>query len=186
MFRLRPRAVAGAKERQRQAVGPSFRGEFNQRVDGKGRMSIPADFRRVLEAGDPKCPDAPTPRLVLLYGPHLKDCLHVYTLEAMAEIEADIQKLPRGSVERRRASQMILGKSWETEVDKDGRIVLPKDRRGQIGLAESGGEVTMVAMGDYFELWNAETYAEKEAADMAAFLAEQDDDFDPLSLLGGA
>ena len=26
-----------------------FRGEFSQKVDGKGRMSIPADFRRVLE-----------------------------------------------------------------------------------------------------------------------------------------
>ncbi|MEM9123456.1 MAG: MraZ N-terminal domain-containing protein, partial [Pseudomonadota bacterium] len=30
-----------------------FRGEFDQRVDGKGRMSIPASFRRVLEQGDP-------------------------------------------------------------------------------------------------------------------------------------
>ena len=167
-------------------MGPSFRGEFNQKVDSKGRMSIPADFRRVLEAGDPRCPDHPNPRLVLLYGPHLKNCLHVYTLEAMAEIEADIQKLPRGSVERRQASQMILAKSWETEVDKDGRIVLPKDRRGQIDLSDAGGEVTMVAMGDYFELWNAETYAREITAEMESFLAEQDADFDPLSLLGGA
>ena len=167
-------------------MGPSFRGEFNQKVDSKGRMSIPADFRRVLEAGDPRHPDAPNARLVLLYGPHLKNCLHVYTIEAMAEIEADIQKLPRGSMERRRASQMILGKSWETEVDKDGRIVLPKDRRAQVALPEQGGEVVMIAMGDYFELWNAETYEREVAAEMESFLAEQDDDFDPLSLLGGA
>ncbi|WP_425039605.1 division/cell wall cluster transcriptional repressor MraZ [Primorskyibacter sp. S187A] len=149
-------------------------------------MSIPADFRRVLEAGDPKCPENPNPRLVLLYGPHLKNCLHVYTIEAMAEIEEDIQKLPRGSAERRTASRMILGRAWETEVDKDGRIVLPKDRRIQIGLAETGGETMMVAMGDYFELWNSETYEREVSAEMDAFLAEQDDDFDPLSLLGGA
>ncbi|MGX9357356.1 division/cell wall cluster transcriptional repressor MraZ [Roseobacteraceae bacterium S113] len=149
-------------------------------------MSIPADFRRVLETGDPKCPDHPNPRLVLLYGPHLKNCLHVYTIEAMAEIEEGIQKLPRGSQERRRASQLILSKAWDTEVDKDGRIVLPKDRRTQIDLAEAGGEVVMVAMGDYFELWNAETYAREVEAEMEAFLAEQDSDFDPLALLGGA
>jgi MraZ protein len=148
-------------------------------------MSIPADFRRVLEAGDPKCPENPHPRLVLLYGPHLKSCLHVYTVEAMAEIEADIQKLPRGSADRRRASQFILSKSWETEIDRDGRIVLPKDRRAQIGLGEGGGELKLVAMGDYFELWNLETYAREVEAEMEAFLEDQDTDFDPLTLLGG-
>lgn len=158
----------------------SFRGEFNQKVDGKGRMSIPADFRRVLESGDPRCPENPLPRMVVLYGPHLKNCLHAYTIDAMAEIEADIKKLPRGSNERKQASRMILGKSWETEVDKDGRIVLPKDRRAQIDLS---GEAVMVAMGDYFEIWNAKTFNAVEGAENDAFMAEMPDDFDPLSLL---
>ncbi|WP_368184187.1 division/cell wall cluster transcriptional repressor MraZ [Aestuariibius sp. HNIBRBA575] len=161
----------------------SFRGEFNQKVDSKGRMSIPADFRRVLEDGDERCPENPLPRMVVLYGPHLQGCLHAYTIEAMAEIEADIKKLPRGSAARKQASRMILGKSWETEVDKDGRIVLPKDRREQIGLI---GETKMVAMGDYFEIWSAETYAEVEAAEEEAFLSDMPDGFDPLSLLDGA
>lgn len=148
-------------------------------------MSIPADFRRVLEAGDPKCPENPHPRLVLLYGPHLGTCLQVYSIAAMAEIEVAIQKLPRGTEPRRRASQLILGKSWETEIDRDGRIVLPKDRRAQIGLAEGGGDLKLVAMGDYFELWNLETYARVVEPEMEAFLGEQDSDFDPLTLLGG-
>ena len=159
-------------------MGLSFRGEFNQKVDGKGRMSIPADFRRVLESGDPDHPENPNPRLVLLYGPHLKDCLHVYTIKAMAEIEAGIAALPRGSAQRKQASRMILGKSWETEVDRDGRIVLPKERREQIGLQ---GEATMIAMGDYFEIWNSADFAEAEAAQSSDF----PEDFDPLSLLDG-
>lgn len=161
-------------------MGLSFRGEFNQKVDRKGRMSIPADFRRVLETGDPDFPANPNPRMVVLYGPHLKNCLHAYTIEAMAEIETDIKALPRGSDARKRASRMILGKSWETEIDRDGRIVLPKDRRDQIGLEE---DCVMVAMGDYFEIWNKSTYDALEAAEMEDFLSEQDEDFDPLSLL---
>lgn len=161
-------------------MGLSFRGEFSQKVDGKGRMSIPADFRRVLEAGDPNCPETPNPRMVVLYGPHLKDCLHAYTIDDMAEIEAGIRKLPRGSEARKRASRMILGKSWETEVDRDGRIVLPKERRTQIGLE---GEARMVAMGDYFEIWNAATYDAVEEAEMAEFMDEADEDFDPLTLI---
>ena len=47
----------------------------------------------------------------------------------------------------------------------------------------------MAAMGDYFEIWNSETYAEVEAAEVAAMEEEFDGDFDPLSLIypaGGA
>lgn len=152
-------------------MGLSFRGEFNQKVDGKGRMSIPADFRAVLADGDPRCPENPLPRLVILHGPHIKDCLHAYTIEAMQEIEEGIKRLPRGSVDRKKASRKILGKSWETEVDKDGRIVLPRRLREQIGL---GALSTMTAMGDYFELWDAATYERFEAED------DGDDDIDPL------
>jgi len=164
-------------------VGLSFRGEFNQKVDGKGRMSIPADFRRVLESGDPEYPESRSnPRMVVLYGPHLKNCLHAYTIEDMAEIEAGIRALPRGSVKRKQASRMILGKSWETEVDRDGRIVLPKNRREQIDLQ---ADATMIAMGDYFEIWNATTYHAEETSETEEYLSEQPDDFDPLSFLDG-
>lgn len=155
-------------------MGLSFRGEFDQKVDKKGRMSIPSDFRAVLADGDPRCPENPLPRLVVLHGPHIKDCLHVYTIEAMQEIEEGIKRLPRGSVERKRASRKILGKSWETEVDKDGRIVLPQRLREQIDL---GGLATMTAMGDYFELWDADTYERFEAEE------DDDDDIDPLLYL---
>ncbi|MEM9912639.1 MAG: division/cell wall cluster transcriptional repressor MraZ [Pseudomonadota bacterium] len=161
-------------------VVSSFRGEFNQKVDSKGRMSIPADFRSVLADGDPRYPEHPLPRLVVLHGPHLKHCLHAYTIDAMAEIEDGIRKLPRGSVARKRASRMILGKSWDTEIDKDGRIVLPQRLRQQIDLE---GEAVMVAMGDYFEIWNSETYAREEKAETEAWMGELPDDFDPLSLI---
>ncbi len=164
----------------------SFRGEFHQKVDSKGRMSIPADFRAVLADGDPRCPEVSLPRIVVLHGPHLKNCLHAYTIDAMAEIEEGIRRLPRGSVERRRASRMILGKSWSTEIDKDGRIVLPQRLRQQIGLE---GEAVMAAMGDYFEIWNAQTYDDLESAETEAWLDEMPEDFDPLTLIdppGGA
>ncbi len=160
-------------------MGLSFRGEFNQKVDGKGRMSIPADFRSVLADGDPRCPENPLPRMVVLHGPHLKNFLQAYTIEAMQEIEEGIQRLPRGSADRKRASRMILSKSWETEVDKDGRIVLPQRLRQQIGMQ---GEAVMSAMGDHFEIWNAETYAAVEAAELAE-MDDFDGDFDPLSLI---
>jgi MraZ protein len=143
-------------------------------------MSIPADFRVVLTDGDPRCPENPLPRMVVLHGPYQKNSLHAYTIEAMEEIEAGINAMPRGSAERKRAARQILGKSWDTEVDKDGRIVLPQRLRQQIGLT---GEAVMAAMGDYFEIWSAETYAEMEAEEAAELNDEFGEDFDPLSLV---
>ncbi len=162
-----------------------FLGGFDQKVDTKGRVSIPADFRAVLADGDPRCPDHPLPRLVVLHGPHLKNHLQAYTFDGMQEIHAGIRKLPRGP-DRRQAERYILGHSWTTEIDKDGRIVLPQRLRAQIGLE---GEAKMMAMGDHFEIWNAETFAEVEARETAEWLADKPEDFDPLTLLdppGGA
>ena len=47
-----------------------FRGEGHHKVDGKGRVSIPASFRRVLESGDPDWTDGLNPNLVIVYGDH--------------------------------------------------------------------------------------------------------------------
>ena len=60
----------------------SFTGEHTQKVDGKGRMSIPADFRRVLESQDPDWTDGLNPRMYLLYGDHLKKELHLHSQRA--------------------------------------------------------------------------------------------------------
>lgn len=160
-----------------------FRGEFHQKVDSKGRMSIPASFRRVLEAGDPEWADGLNPQLVVLYGDHLRDSLHCYTIEAFMEIEDDILSLPRGSDERRYLSRTILGQSLTTDMDKDGRLVLPKRQRDKIGLDE---QVFFIAAGDHFQIWKPETYDDVEAGVVPEALTGQADDFDPLILLDQA
>jgi len=45
-----------------------FRGESVHKVDSKGRVSIPALFRRVLEAADPDWTDGLQPNVVVVYG----------------------------------------------------------------------------------------------------------------------
>lgn len=160
-----------------------FRGEYHQKVDGKGRMSIPADFRRVLERGDPDWTDGLNPQLIILYGDHLTDVLHAYTIDAFSEIEDDILSMARGSEARRHLSRTILGQSLTTEVDKDGRVVLPKRHRDKIGLES---EAFFLAAGDHFEIWNAETFDANEGAATKDWLADKPSGFDPLILLDQA
>ncbi|MFA8442357.1 division/cell wall cluster transcriptional repressor MraZ [Yoonia sp.] len=159
----------------------SFTGTHTQKVDGKGRMSIPADFRRVLEAGDPEWTPGLSPRMFLLYGDHLKNQLHGYTVDEFTAVVGQINALPRGSVKKKKLSRLIIGQSIKLDVDKDGRTVMPIKQRQKLGLTD--GELTFSGLGDHFEIWKAETFNEEVSEDLTAWLEEQGDGYDPLILL---
>ena len=165
----------------------SFTGEYPQRIDGKGRMSIPSDFRRVLELGDPAWTEGLSPSLHLLYGDHLKDRLEAYTVAAFDEIAQQIMSIrpttPEATRRKQMSQRLIQGQSVRLEVDRDGRIVMPARQRQKLGLSE--GEVVFSGAGDHFEIWAAKTYEDKVAAETRAFLEEQGDGFDPMTLVWG-
>jgi MraZ protein len=152
-------------------------------VDGKGRVSIPALFRRVLEAGDPNWTEGLNPELVIVYGDHRRKYLECYTMEAIAEVDAKIAALPRGSMERKMLERMFHGQSYPTSVDETGRIVLPAKLRAKIEIEE---EAFFIAAGDTFQIWKPETYETEELARAEAWLDELPEDFDPLIYLDRA
>jgi MraZ protein len=163
-------------------VARRFRGEFHQKVDSKGRVSIPALFRRVIEAADPDWTEGQRPNLVIVYGDHRRKFLECYTIEAIDEIDRQIDGMQRGSVERKMLERLFHGQSHPTQVDEDGRIVLPQRLREKIGLE---GEAFFIASGDRFHIWKPETYEAEEVSRTEAWLEEFPEDFDPLSLLPG-
>jgi MraZ protein len=160
-----------------------FRGESNHKVDGKGRVSIPALFRRVLEAGDPNWTEGLNPELVIVYGDHRRKFLECYTMEAIAEVDAKIDGLPRGSVPRKMLERLFHGQSYPTSVDETGRIVLPAKLRTKIALED---EAFFIAAGDTFQIWKPETYETEELSRTEAWLDELPEDFDPLIYLDNA
>ena len=157
-----------------------FRGEFHQKVDNKGRVSIPAQFRRVLESGDPTWTTDKTPEFVIVYGDHRRNYLECYTIDAINEVDDQIAALPRGSMERRMLERLFNGQSQQTNVDETGCLVLPAKLRNKIGL---DGEAFFIATGDTFQLWKPETYEAEELAKTEAWLEDFPEDFDPLTLL---
>ncbi len=157
-----------------------FRGEGHHKVDTKGRVSIPASFRRVLEAGDPAWSDGKAPELVIVYGDHRRRYLECYTIDAAAEVDARIDRMTRGSIERRMLEKLFNGQSLLTNVDETGRIVLPAKLRQKIDISS---EAYFIASGDTFQIWKPETYEEIEEAKTEAWLDDQPEDFDVLTLL---
>ncbi len=157
-----------------------FRGESHHKVDAKGRVSVPAPFRRVLEAGDPDWTRGLRPQFVIHYGGESQKFLEVYTMEAIDEVDRKIAALPRGSTRRRILEDLFQGQSLPSEVDRDGRLILPQKLRDKLELED---EALFIGSGDTFKIWKPETYETVGRARIAAFLAEQPEDFDVLSLL---
>lgn len=157
-----------------------FRGESHHKVDTKGRVSIPASFRRVIEAADPNWSSGDAPELVIVYGDHRRNYLECYTIEAINEVDDKIDGLPRGAMERKMLQRLFHGQSFPTSVDETGRLVLPAKLRNKIDL---DGEAFFIAAGDTFQIWKPETYEAEEAAKTEAWLDELPDDFDPLVFL---
>ena len=155
-----------------------FRGESQHKVDTKGRVSIPASFRRVLEAGDPNWKSGDNPELVIVYGDQRRNYLECYTMEAIDEVDAKIDRMPRGSMQRKARQRLFHGQSFPTTVDETGRLVLPAKLRNKIEL---NGEAFFIAAGDTFQIWKPETYETEEES----WQQELPDDVDPLSFLDG-
>lgn len=157
-----------------------FRGSETFKVDAKGRVSIPAPFRRVIEASDPDWKDGLRPNIVIVYGGERQNWLEVYTMKAIEEIDEQIEDMQRGSAPRLWLEELMHGQSIETQIDDDGRLTLPQKLREKIGLTN---EAFFISAGDYFKIWKPETY-EDQAGARARKLAEQyPEDFDPRSLL---
>ena len=157
-----------------------FRGESHHKVDAKGRVSIPALFRRVLEAADPNWHVGQCPELVIVYGDHHRKFLECYTIEAIEEVDSKIDALPRGGMERKMLQRLFHGQSFPTSVDETGRLVLPMKLRQKIELED---EAFFIAAGDTFQIWKPETYQSEEVTKTQEWQNTLPDDFDPLTFL---
>ena len=137
-----------------------FRGEGVQKVDTKGRVSIPANYRIVLRDSDPEWSEGKLPEFIIVYGDERRDFLECFTIDAANEMDERIARLPRGSTKRRALERLFNGQSLLATVDDTGRIVLPAKLRKKIGIET---EAYFIAMGDTFQIWKPDGFDQAES-----------------------
>lgn len=164
------------------AKAPEFIGEFTQKVDSKGRVSIPSAFRDMIDEGDPNRAPGTAPRFVMVYGDKRREFLEVYTMASFAEVQARVSNLPRGSKPRRALERMFTGQAQRTSANETGQVVLSPKIRDKFDISN---EAYFIASGDTFQVWKPETYGAQED-DLDDYLDEFGDGFDPLELLDNA
>ena len=132
-----------------------FVSTFTNKIDAKGRVSIPAPFRAVLDR------DAYSQGAG--HGIYCYPSLDAPALDAGGErlaqkIDRLLAGLPDYSDERDELSVALYGDVHVLAIDGDGRIVLPEALRAH---ADISGQVTFVGLGDKFQLWQPERFAER-------------------------
>lgn len=126
-----------------------FRGVATFNLDAKGRMAIPAKFRKHLDV----CCEG---RLVVTID-HSDHCLQLYPMPEWEQVEQKLIALPSLNPQVRRLKRMLLGNATECEMDGNGRILIPAKLREFAGLDKS---MVMSGQGNKFELWNEQTWNE--------------------------
>ena len=133
-----------------------FTGEYRHAVDEKGRLAVPARFRAQLDGG-------------LVVARWLDACLAIFPLPAWEVIAAKVASLPVTDPNARLLQRRLFAQATETELDKQGRVLVPQTLRDLAGLA---GEAVVVGGQDHAEIWAPARWdAYAEALEDSSFAA---------------
>ena len=133
-----------------------FVGTHLNRLDAKGRVSIPAAFRTALRAGL----DAEEPTTLMLRPSHKFDCVECWPLAKFEKLARSLDGLDPLSDEYDDRSTVIFGDTNSVDLDKEGRIVLTPILAAYARLKD---KVAFMGMGDTFHIWEPEALERRRA-----------------------
>jgi MraZ protein len=125
-----------------------FAGEFRCKLDDKGRFFIPSSIRELLDKGKPD----QTKSVMFVRGQ--TECLWLYALpdwenklvRARETLDDDQSRL---------FMHFIVSETMGSEIDRSGRICVPRRLRELSGIEE---EIVAIGMYDRLELWSLEEW----------------------------
>jgi len=126
-----------------------FFGEFEYKIDEKGRIPIPPKFRRELGKEE----------VVLTSG--VENCITAYPLPEWNKLADTLTRGPVPRTKLRRLNRAIFAAAFSLIIDGQGRISLPATLRQKAGIED---EVIVAGANNYFELWNKEQWESEKAA----------------------
>ncbi len=134
-----------------------FLGSHVNGVDAKARVSVPAEFRSVVRQEG----------LESIYcHPSFDGPFLVGWGEAlMSRLKDSVETADPLDPERNELARAVFGDIRQLSFDANGRITLPS---AFVAHAELDGQAAFVGLGDRFEIWKPEAYAERRDAARAA------------------
>jgi MraZ protein len=128
-----------------------FLSTYVNKVDRKGRVSVPASFRSALAAQ--------AFQGIVLFRANNHACLEGFAQSAMEELSNRLDHFDLFSAEQDDMATAIFGEAVQLPFDGDGRIILPVDLIGFAALEE---QAAFVGMGRKFQVWNPAAFEKRK------------------------
>jgi MraZ protein len=123
-----------------------FSGEYECKIDAKGRIVLPAKLKA-------KLPEVNSSELIIKRG--FEPCLVLYPQLEWMKVFNKVSGLSEFNQEYRTFQRSFLRGATEVDMDSNGRILLPKT---MTKFAEIDEEVIVVGAGNRIEIWNPAKY----------------------------
>jgi MraZ protein len=124
-----------------------FLGEYEYRIDDKGRVPLPPKYRDRFKDGG-----------VLAQG--LEKCIQIYPLPEWEKVVEELGTIHSYRYKSRRLVRFTFGSAFDFELDRQGRVALPPPLRQYADLKESA---IVVGANKYLELWDRENWNQEKA-----------------------
>jgi len=119
-------------------------GHASARVDDKGRLKIPADFRKLIEEKyGSDC------FITSIDGDHAM----LYPMHVWYEFQARLAKVPSTSIAKQKMLERVNYYGHAATIDSQGRVLVPSVLREVAGIAD---DVVVLGNTDHLIVWNEE------------------------------
>lgn len=128
-----------------------FFGEFDYKIDDKGRIPIPPKFRAALKDG-------------VVLTPGAEKCITVYTVIEWKKVAATLTSSGTlTSSKLRKLNRVLFATAFSTQVDGQGRVAVPVPLREYAGIVGEVGDVVVAGANNYLEIWSKDQWEEEKA-----------------------
>lgn len=131
-----------------------FLGSYLHSIDPKGRVSLPAPFRRGRESD---------PFVLIQTQP---DALSLYPDDAWEEVQSELREMSKRQPDLRTRILGITAGAVEVVPDKQGRILIPEKMRTSISL---DSDALVVGAINHIEIWEPKRFDEATRSEDDAF-----------------
>lgn len=128
-------------------------GTYSPRLDDKGRIFLPAKWRRQLEAG-----------VVITKGQ--EHCLYVFPAAEFARISEAVQAAPATTKAVRDHARVFFSSASDELPDRQGRVSIPPLLRNYAGLTR---DCTLIGANTRVEVWDAAAWEQYLASSEESF-----------------
>jgi MraZ protein len=125
-----------------------FLSKYINKIDKKGRVSVPSSFRGVLS-------EQSSFSGIVAYPSFVNNCIEACGLNRIKYLNKAIDMLDPYSEEREAFATAILSGSVQLAFDSEGRITIPEELLAGANLTE---QICFVGKGETFELWEPQTF----------------------------